>query len=57
VLRTIEQFSTALEPDYVLGGGNADEVAELPEHVRLGGNNDAFRGAFRLWDEAADASR
>ena len=50
VLDMIEQFSAALEPDYVvLGGGNADEVGELPANVRLGGNEDAFTGGFRLW--------
>jgi polyphosphate glucokinase len=48
---TIEKLTAALEPDYVvLGGGNADKLAELPSHVRLGANTNAFLGAFRLWD-------
>jgi polyphosphate glucokinase len=40
----------ALEPDYVvLGGGNARHVDELPPKTRLGHNEDAFLGGFRLW--------
>jgi predicted NBD/HSP70 family sugar kinase len=52
VLATIDSFSKALEPDYiVLGGGNATEVGEpLPPNVRLGDNRNAFVGGFRLWD-------
>lgn len=54
VIEVIEQFSAALEPDYVvLGGGNADDVGELPAYVRLGGNDDAFTGGFRLWGTPA----
>jgi len=40
----------ALEPDYVvLGGGNAKHLDELPPKTRLGHNEDAFLGGFRLW--------
>ncbi len=50
VLETIEQFTAALEPDYVvLGGGNARDLGELPPNCRLGHNEDAFLGGFRLW--------
>ena len=43
---------TRLEPDYVvLGGGNARELGELPPNCRLGHNEDAFLGGFRLWVE------
>ena len=53
VFETIEKLTAALEPDYVvLGGGNADKLAELPPNVRLGANTNAFLGAFRLWDPA-----
>ena len=49
---TIAQFTAALEPDYVvLGGGNARNVSELPPNCRLGHNEDAFLGGFRLWVE------
>jgi predicted NBD/HSP70 family sugar kinase len=56
VLETISTLAAALEPDYVvLGGGNAGNVGELPETVRLGHNEDAFLGGFRLWAEAAES--
>jgi predicted NBD/HSP70 family sugar kinase len=50
VHETIGHLSAALEPEYiVLGGGNADELGELPANVRLGHNEAAFLGGFRLW--------
>jgi polyphosphate glucokinase len=50
VLETIVHLSAALLPDYVvLGGGNARELDELPPNCRLGHNEDAFLGGFRLW--------
>ena len=54
VAKTIEEFSAALEPDYiVLGGGNAKDLTELPTGVRLGANTNAFLGGFRLWDSSS----
>jgi polyphosphate glucokinase len=51
VLATLDHLTRALLPDYVvLGGGLADELRELPDHVRIGGNELAFLGGFRLWD-------
>ena len=51
VAATIDELVAALQPDYVvLGGGNASKLKELPEHVRLGANGNAFIGGFRLWD-------
>jgi polyphosphate glucokinase len=50
VLETIGHLSAALLPDYVvLGGGNSRELDELPPNCRLGHNEDAFLGGFRLW--------
>jgi polyphosphate glucokinase len=50
LLETISHLSAALLPDYVvLGGGNARELEELPPNCRLGQNEDAFLGGFRLW--------
>ena len=50
VVETIEYLTAALLPDYVvLGGGNAKELGELPPNCRLGHNEDAFLGGFRLW--------
>jgi polyphosphate glucokinase len=53
VRETIAALVAALEPEYVvLGGGNAPEVGELPANCRLGANEDAFLGGFRLWVDA-----
>ena len=50
VAEVVEQFVAALEPDYVvLGGGNAKLLKELPPNARLGANENAFLGGFRLW--------
>ncbi len=51
---TIATLVAALEPEYViLGGGNVRLLHALPENVRLGHNEDAFLGGFRLWREPA----
>ena len=53
VLETIDRFVASLEPEYVvLGGGNAKRIGELPAICRLGANEDAFLGGFRLWVDA-----
>ena len=58
VRETIGLLAAALEPEYVvLGGGNADELDELPANVRLGHNEDAFLGGFRLWSDELGGSR
>jgi polyphosphate glucokinase len=45
----------ALAADYVvLGGGNADQVEPLPPGARRGGNEDAFTGGVRLWEEMVE---
>lgn len=52
VIETIDRLSAALLPEYVvLGGGNARALGELPPNCRLGHNEDAFLGGFRLWIE------
>jgi polyphosphate glucokinase len=51
VAEAIEALTAALEPEYVvLGGGNAKKLEELPPNARLGRNDNAFKGAFRLWN-------
>jgi len=51
VFETVQQLAAAMEPDYVvLGGGGAEELDELPPGCRLGDNQNAFLGGFRLWD-------
>ena len=50
LLAVIDVYVAAFSPDYVvLGGGNARELDELPPNCRLGHNEDAFLGGFRLW--------
>jgi len=52
----IEKLTAALLPDYiVLGGGNAAALKELPPKCRLGANENAFAGGFRLWQDGGDA--
>ncbi len=47
----------AFVADYVvLGGGNARLLKELPPEARLGRNDNAFVGGFRLW-EGCDSRR
>ncbi|MGB2953278.1 MAG: ROK family protein [Gaiellaceae bacterium] len=51
VRETIERLTAALEPDYVvLGGGDAEKLDSLPSNVRLGDNENALLGGFRLWN-------
>jgi polyphosphate glucokinase len=50
-----EALRKAFSADYVvLGGGNATIVDPLPPASRRGGNDDAFRGGFRLWEEMVE---
>lgn len=47
-----DELRLACAADYVvLGGGNAMLVDPLPPHTRRGGNEDAFTGGVRLWQE------
>lgn len=58
LMKLIEELQGALECEYiVLGGGNAKLVKDLPKHVELGGNDNAFKGAFMLWEKAHETSR
>lgn len=50
----VARVKAALQPDYiVIGGGNVDELGELPENCRRGDNTLAFKGGFRLWSDRA----
>ncbi len=51
VIDVVERLHAALQPEYVvLGGGNARRLKKIPAYARLGDNDCAFTGAFRLWD-------
>ncbi len=50
VTRIVKDLTAALDPEYiVLGGGNAVRVKILPPNTRLGANEKAFVGGFRMW--------
>jgi polyphosphate glucokinase len=54
VAEVVEQLSHALEADYVvIGGGNARKLKKLPKNARLGNNEFAFLGGFRMWRASA----
>jgi polyphosphate glucokinase len=55
VHKIVSSLKGAFLADYVvLGGGNAERVEPLPDGVRRGGNDDAFAGGFRLWEERVE---
>ena len=46
----VERLAAAFRPDdVVLGGGNSQHLNELPPGCRLGDNDNAFLGGFRMW--------
>jgi|SRR5579859_1735992 len=50
VFEIVTQLKAALEAgDVVVGGGNAKLLKTLPKGVRLGSNENAFLGGYRLW--------
>jgi polyphosphate glucokinase len=54
----IERLQSAFEVDeVVVGGGNARLLKTLPKGVRLGDNDNAFTGGFRLWDKDRKVGR
>jgi polyphosphate glucokinase len=52
VAKITKQLIVALEAEYVvLGGGNSKLLKELPARARLGSNENAFLGGFRMWQK------
>jgi polyphosphate glucokinase len=50
VAKVTKKLKDALGADYVvLGGGNIKELKRLPAGARLGSNENAFLGGFRMW--------
>ena len=50
VEEVVEKLSSVLQTDYVvIGGGNARRLKRLPKNARLGNNDFAFIGGFRMW--------
>jgi len=51
VLKVVDELRAALCADeVVLGGGNSKRLKKLPLKTRLGDNENAFVGGFRMWD-------
>jgi polyphosphate glucokinase len=54
VAKVTKKLKVALEADYVvLGGGNGKKLKRLPAGARLGKNENAFLGGFRMWPEGS----
>jgi polyphosphate glucokinase len=53
VVDVVARLVSALQPDdVVLGGGNVKKLTELPPGCRMGDNANAFKGGFRMWEDA-----
>lgn len=53
VLDVVGRLKAAFEADeVVVGGGNAKLIETWPKGVRVGSNAQAFRGGYRLWQQA-----
>jgi len=51
VFAVTKELISALEADYVvLGGGNVKKLKKLPPGARMGRNENAILGGFRLWE-------
>jgi polyphosphate glucokinase len=52
VAKISKKLKAALGADYVvLGGGNCKKLKEPPAEARLGSNENAFLGGFRVWEK------
>lgn len=52
VAKVTKKLKIALDADYVvLGGGNSKKLKKLPPGARLGSNENAFLGGFRMWQK------
>ena len=57
VAKVTKTLKNALDADYVvLGGGNSKKLKKLPAGARLGNNENAFLGGFRLWQKGPVAN-
>lgn len=57
VAEVVEALKDALEADYVvIGGGNSKKLKDLPAGARLGKNENASIGGFRLWTSEGKTS-
>jgi polyphosphate glucokinase len=48
----VARLIAAIEPDdVVLGGGNVNNLSQMPPRCRAGDNANAFAGGFRIWEQ------
>ena len=53
VIESATTLRAAFLADYVvLGGGNAKKLDDLPDGCRRGGNQNAYFGGIRMWEDA-----
>jgi polyphosphate glucokinase len=58
VAEVVIRLKTAMQADYVvIGGGNSRLLKKLPPDTRIGRNDNAFRGGFRLWQKKGHVTR
>lgn len=49
----VVRLRKAFQADYVvIGGGNSKKLTRLPPGARLGSNNNAFVGGYRMWEDS-----
>lgn len=54
----VARLIAAFRPDdVVLGGGNSKQLKELPPGCRLGDNDNAFLGGYRMWGNSKPAPK
>src|SRR5262245_19624844 len=54
----VARLIAALHPDdVVLGGGNAEKLRDIPPGCRMGDNDNALLGGFRLWEDEGNAGQ
>jgi len=52
VIDIVRRLKDALGAEYVvLGGGNIHSIKTLPPNTRIGDNQNAFLGGFRMWEK------
>jgi len=57
VAKVAAELKAATQAEYVvIGGGNARLLKKLPPNTRLGDNDNAFRGGFRVWNPPSKES-
>jgi polyphosphate glucokinase len=52
VLKVCTLLQAAMDAEYiVLGGGNVDVLKKLPENIKRGSNENAFKGGVKMWSK------